>query len=373
MLAIMAQSVMAQKLTFPYEPGVWTSRGRNHAEEEISDRGVGRRDIAYMVGKMLVGPIDVGVDKEALGDRWWDGIAKTMHRPFMMKGVGAGNDSILVSEPIDTVIDGSHVHYEIFNDYSDYKRNEHVRWMTLEEIRQTYYPHVTGRVLYSVNKFFISGQQSVIKIDSSFIYRLEKVESRQINALNGLPPFTIIRIFTKTIDNYLAMSDAIKPQPTRQQEKRREEGEFEEHSSDGRLLYHSTLYSAKIRNHQMIYLPDYDALYEGEARTAFRTLCKDMEARVQAYLGNEGMDKLFNWIMEVDSHGEVLGVTYSTTCPMMEILPMERFAQLDGMLKSISFPAFNHRHCPYSTTNTYISIGFGPTRQYYQRNMKQHP
>lgn len=372
MLAIMAPSAVAQVLTFPYEPDVQASRGRNHSEEERTDRSVGRRDIAYMAGKVLVGPIDVGVDRDVLGDRWWDGIAKTMHHPFVMKGMGAGSDSILVSEPIDTVIDGSHVHYEIFHDYPDYKRDEHVRWMTLEEIRKTYYPHVTGQVLYSVNKFFITGQQSAFRIDSSFIYRLEKLESGQIEALRGLPPFTVIRIFTKTVDNYLAMSGETRPQPAPQQEKRREEGEFEEHSSEGRLLYHSSLYSVKIRNHQSLNFPDYKTLYEGEARTAFRTLCKGMEERVQAYLGEEGMSRLFVWNMKVDSQGEVLEVTYTTTCPMMEILSMERFAQLDSMLKSIRFPAFNNRRCPYSTSNTYINIGFGPTRQYNRGDTKRH-
>ena len=132
MLAILVQGAMAQKMTFPYEPDLQASKGRNHVGEDMSDRGIGRRDIAYMAGKVLVGPIDVGVDKDVLGDRWWDGMAKTMHHPFMMKGVGAGNDSILVNEQIDTEIDGSHVHFEIFNDYTDYKVGEHVRWMTLE-------------------------------------------------------------------------------------------------------------------------------------------------------------------------------------------------------------------------------------------------
>ena len=84
------------------------------------------------------------------------------------------------------------------------------------------------------------------------------------------------------------------------------------------------------------------------------------------------MSQLFNWTMKVDSQGEVLGVTYSTTCPMMEILPMERFVQLDSMLKSIRFPAFNNQHNPYSTANTYVGIGFGPTRQYYHSIMQQH-
>lgn len=358
MLAILAQSSVAQKLMFPYEPDMLASRGRNHAEEEMTDRGVGRRDIAYMAGRVLVGPIDVGVDKDVLGGRWWDGIAKTMHHPFVMKGVGAGGDSILVSEPIDTVIDGSHVHYEIFNDYPAYKSGEHVRWMTLEEIRQTYYPHVTGRVLYSVNKFFISGQQGVLRIDSSFIYRLEKLESNQIEALRGLPPFTIIRIFTKTLDNYLAMSGNTKPQPAQQQEKRCDEGEFEEHSSDGRLLYHSSLYSSKIRNHQMLYFPDYKTLYEGEARTAFRTLCKGMEARVQAYLGEEGMGRLFNWTMKVDNQGEVLQVRLSSPSSILSALSQSRFRELDSMLKSTRFPAFNRQHSPWAWQHRCINVGF---------------
>ena len=47
---------MAQKMTFPYEPDLQASKGRNHAEEDMSDRGIGRRDIAYMAGKVLVGP-----------------------------------------------------------------------------------------------------------------------------------------------------------------------------------------------------------------------------------------------------------------------------------------------------------------------------
>ena len=62
MLAILVQGAMAQKMTFPYEPDLQASKGRNHVGEDMSDRGIGRRDIAYMAGKVLVGPIDVGVD-----------------------------------------------------------------------------------------------------------------------------------------------------------------------------------------------------------------------------------------------------------------------------------------------------------------------
>ena len=78
-------------------------------------------------------------------------------------------------------------------------------FVTLEDIREQYCPNVTGPVIYMINKFFITNDVESYKIDKDFIQKCEVLPSSEFELLKNQPPFTFIRIFTKTKANTYPM------------------------------------------------------------------------------------------------------------------------------------------------------------------------
>lgn len=74
-------------------------------------------------------------------------------------------------------------------------------FVTLEDIRKQYCPEVTGPVIYMINKFFITNDVESYKIDKDFIQKCEVLPSSEFELFKNQPPFTFIRIFTKTKAN----------------------------------------------------------------------------------------------------------------------------------------------------------------------------
>ena len=73
--------------------------------------------------------------------------------------------------------------------------------VTLEDIRKQYCPEVTGPVIYMINKFFITNDVESYKIDKDFVKKCEVLPSSEFELFKNQPPFTFIRIFTKTKNN----------------------------------------------------------------------------------------------------------------------------------------------------------------------------
>ncbi len=78
-------------------------------------------------------------------------------------------------------------------------------FVTLEDIRKQYCPEVTGPVIYMINKFFITNDVESYKIDKDFIQKCEVLPSSEFELFKNQPPFTFIRIFTKTKANTYPM------------------------------------------------------------------------------------------------------------------------------------------------------------------------
>lgn len=71
-------------------------------------------------------------------------------------------------------------------------------FVTLEDIRKQYCPEVEGPVIYMINKFFITHDAESYKIDKDFVKRCEVLPSSEFELFKNQPPFTFIRVFTKT-------------------------------------------------------------------------------------------------------------------------------------------------------------------------------
>lgn len=74
--------------------------------------------------------------------------------------------------------------------------------VTLADIRKMYCPKLKGKVVFMINKFFITKDVESYKLDKDYILRCELLPSTEFgNFFSSSDPFTIIRVFTKTKAN----------------------------------------------------------------------------------------------------------------------------------------------------------------------------
>lgn len=75
----------------------------------------------------------------------------------------------------------------------------------LQDVRKKYFPKVKGRVVFMVNKFFITNDEGSYKLDENYISHCEALSSEAFADKEGLGSFTIIRVFMKTKANTYPM------------------------------------------------------------------------------------------------------------------------------------------------------------------------
>lgn len=199
--AVFAQQYAPQYYT-EYEPS--NGRTKNHVYEYAPDKHLAIRSIGNCIDGVFVGPVMLGVDCDSLKE-FDDGWIENDEYPFMVKGIGYNNDSLLINRYVDhpdTVFDGVPFKFKIMLNRKSYKNGKKIDWMTLEDIKRKYFPEAKERCIYTVNKFIIPNREKLYKFDPEFIYRVEMTESTDIETLKDLPEFSIIRIFTKTKNNY---------------------------------------------------------------------------------------------------------------------------------------------------------------------------
>lgn len=212
------------------EPDIHESlkeKDRNHADETFSDNTFNYNPFPWCctLDGEYVGPHAIGIDLYA-AERIPDSTRLTPEGqkfPYMIHGIGPDRDSLLVyKRPYELkkedgkyyIIGGERI--DVFINYKSLKGP--VKLITLEDVRQKYCPEVEGRYLFMINKFFIMHNQELYKLDKDFIYKVELVKSKDIDALKELDEFTIIRIFTRTHHNWhkrhMGGADDIKYHPT---------------------------------------------------------------------------------------------------------------------------------------------------------------
>ena len=81
-------------------------------------------------------------------------------------------------------------------------KKKRLNWVTLEDIKKLYFPKVTGKCLYMVNKYFITKDWESYRLDKDFILKVEALPSSECEIFEGQSPFTIIRVFTNIISNH---------------------------------------------------------------------------------------------------------------------------------------------------------------------------
>jgi hypothetical protein len=160
------------------------------------------RNGAIMLNNVFVKSV-VCINLDSISDFLWIGY------PFVVKGVKNQQDTIVVTHNlIDSIIvtQDPHKHPVVINGV-EYTRffnvsvDKAITLITLDEIKELYFPDVKGPYIFMVNKFFISDDLQSYRFDKDFIYLTELVESSEFENLKNSPPFSILRIFTKTRKN----------------------------------------------------------------------------------------------------------------------------------------------------------------------------
>lgn len=127
---------------------------------------------------------------------------KREHKPFVIRGVGeAGQDSIVMSKDL-SLGDKIEINGESYIFVQNLISSQKFDLVSLEEIKKSFCPDVTGPCLYMINKFFITRDVESYKVDKNFVHKVETLPSSEIEFFKDKEPFTIIRIFTDTPANH---------------------------------------------------------------------------------------------------------------------------------------------------------------------------
>ena len=78
-------------------------------------------------------------------------------------------------------------------------------FVTLADVRKSYCPKVKGKVVFMINKFFITKDVESYKLDKDYILKCETLSSSDLPGIKCSEPFTIVRVFTKTKANTYSM------------------------------------------------------------------------------------------------------------------------------------------------------------------------
>lgn len=295
--------------------------------------------VGYVVNGMFIGTAPLGIDPEKISDKWWNYKQLTAEREALA----------------DTVIFGHKVRLGAVYEAQTEKP---VEWLSLDEARARYVPKMTeGRkCVYMIDKFFIPGNDSLFRIDSDYIQRVEVLQSTCIDALRDLPPFAFVRIFTRNFSKSLAYQPNY-PEPLY--------GSGNITETYGCGVFHSSISNRRMKYYTSLDQPKAKELYQEEALEEFTRLCDSMERRVTDFLTKKERKR---WKatgemrprleLDISHEGEVLEATVISPVPVMSILTPYRFRELDRMLRSIRFPAFNRHHSPWRWKYRYVSVDF---------------
>ena len=179
-------------------------KDENHRFEYLTDKDFNDNARGcYMVDGVYIGPYDIGINCCSTKKRE---IRIGHGKPFTIRGIGANNDSITINMP-DSLASGKGQTPAIRNrDFwyvINYEGHDNKTFLvTLDEVKKALYPNLKGPILFMINKFFITHDEDLYRIDRNFIMKVELLNSSDISALKLFPTFSIIRIFTWTFHNW---------------------------------------------------------------------------------------------------------------------------------------------------------------------------
>lgn len=183
-----------------------TREDPNHNDEVASDTFFNKRLMSkacFTLNGTYIGPSDIGINCCSTKKRE---IRIGHGKPFTIRGIGAHNDSITINMPDSLASDNGQTPAIRNRDFwyvINYEDQDNKTFLvTLDEVKKALYPNLKEPILFMINKFFITHDEDLYRIDRNFIMKVELLNSSDIYALKLFPTFSIIRIFTWTSHNW---------------------------------------------------------------------------------------------------------------------------------------------------------------------------
>lgn len=183
-------------------PPIRTAEGwegdRNHTFEVASDASFNSESVSrvcYTLNGTYLGPYDIGIDAYSMKQRQID-IGKGV--PYKIRDIGKNRDTLVTNGKSKQSIRG----WDFYTVLEYDSKECLLRLVTLDEVKKALYPDLKEPALFMINKFFITKDEDLYRLDRDFIMKVERVSSTEISPLKDFPPFIIIRIFTHTHHNW---------------------------------------------------------------------------------------------------------------------------------------------------------------------------
>ena len=183
-------------------------KDQNHAFEWANDKDFNSFwNWCFTLDGEFVGPGGLGIDRYSVRVENAVNRPGGLRVPMTVRGIGPERDSLVVEmSPGD--MSALNKSYKIrghrISGFTNFTSDKKIKLITLDDVRKIYCPDVEGNVLFMINKFFITQNIDLYKLDKDFIYKVEKLSSEDLCPIkdNIKEDFTIIRIFTRTHHNW---------------------------------------------------------------------------------------------------------------------------------------------------------------------------
>jgi hypothetical protein len=171
----------------------------------LSDEKFNHDRNAIMLNNVFVKSF-IGINLDSVSN---SGVVIGIGWPFVVKGVKNHYNTIVVTQnPTDSIVvtQDPHKHPVVINgiEYSRFCNisvDKEIELVTLDEIKEMYFPDAKEPCVFMVNKFFLTNDLQSYKFEKDFILKVELIKSDKFESLKNNSPFSIVRIFTKTRKN----------------------------------------------------------------------------------------------------------------------------------------------------------------------------
>ena len=164
----------------------------NQNIDPMSDKAFNARRGATILNNNVFAKSEVGIDPKSV-----ERVKKEIKLPLVIRDINDQHDSLVVNQYPFT-INGVEYDYVVQIELKDFKN---IHLASLEDLKEKRFPDLKDPYVFMINRNFITHDATSYKLDENFVYDMQVVSSADFESLQGLPPFSIIRLFTKTPDN----------------------------------------------------------------------------------------------------------------------------------------------------------------------------
>ncbi len=168
------------------------SSNSNQNIDPMSDKAFNARRGAVILNNNVFAKSEVGIDPKSV-----ERVIKEIKLPLVIRDINDRHDSLVVTQYPFT-INGVEYDYVVQIELKDFKN---IHWASLEDLKEKRFPGLKGPYVFMIDRNFITRDAASYKVDENFIYDMQVISSADFESQQDFPPFSIIRIFTKTQEN----------------------------------------------------------------------------------------------------------------------------------------------------------------------------